>query len=155
MRDVFIQRRQLRPLSGETKRHEGMTNDDWEEFDLLAMSTIILHLAYNAYFTSLGLWLNRKLLTKLWNLLTKLCSTYEKETASNTMYLMRKVRIIFARRKFQIVSPLMWMTLMHYGSNYRLKKSKHDGHAKQSSGRSSSVEMEEISVTCDETDIWS
>ena len=32
----MIQRRQLGPLSGEAKRPKGMTNDDWEELDLLA-----------------------------------------------------------------------------------------------------------------------
>ena len=40
MRDVLIQRRQLIPLSEEAKRSEGMTKDDWEELDLLAISTI-------------------------------------------------------------------------------------------------------------------
>ena len=53
MRDVLIQRRQLRPLSGEAKRPKGMTNDDWEELDLLEMSTIRLHLVENVYFTVL------------------------------------------------------------------------------------------------------
>ena len=83
MRDVLIQRRQLRPLGGEAKRPEGMTKDDWEELDLLAMSTIRLHLADNVYFTVLDC----DSAEMLW---TKLCSTYEKETASNKVYLMRK-----------------------------------------------------------------
>ena len=42
MRHVLIQRRQLRLLSGEAKRPEGMINDNREELDLLAMSTIRL-----------------------------------------------------------------------------------------------------------------
>ena len=46
----MIQRRQFTPLSGEAKTPEGMTNDDWEELDLLAMSTIRLHLTDNVYF---------------------------------------------------------------------------------------------------------
>ena len=61
-----------------------MTNDDWEEFDLLAMSTIRLHLIDNVCFTVLDC----DSAEKLW---TKLCSTYEKETASNKVYLMRKI----------------------------------------------------------------
>ena len=84
MRDVLIQRRQLRPLGGEAKRPEGMTKDDWEELNLLAMSTIRLHLADNVYFTVLDC----DSAEMLW---TKLCSTYEKETASNKVYLMRKI----------------------------------------------------------------
>ena len=51
IRDVQIQRRKLRPLGGEAKRLEGMTKDDCEELDPLAMSTIRLHLAENVYFT--------------------------------------------------------------------------------------------------------
>ena len=50
---VVIQIMQLRPLSGEAKRPKGMTNDDWEELNPLAMSTIRLHLANNVYFTVL------------------------------------------------------------------------------------------------------
>ena len=73
MREVLIQRRQLRPLGGEGKRPEGMSKDDWEEPDLLAMSTIRLHLADNVYFTVLDCDSSEM----LW---TKLCSTYEKET---------------------------------------------------------------------------
>ena len=84
MRDVLIQRRQLRPLGGEAKRPQGMTKDYWEDLNLLAMSTIRLHLANNVYFTISDC----DSTEKLW---TKLCSTYEKETASNKVYLMRKI----------------------------------------------------------------
>ena len=40
MRDEMIQRKQLKPFSGEAARLEGMTNDDWEELNLLSISTI-------------------------------------------------------------------------------------------------------------------
>ena len=50
IRDVQIHRRQLRTLGGEAKRPKGMSNDNWEELDLLAMSTIRLHLTNNVYF---------------------------------------------------------------------------------------------------------
>ena len=56
-----------------------MTKDDWEELDLLAMSTIRLHLADNVYFTVLDC-----------DSAEMLC-TYKKETASNKVYLMRKI----------------------------------------------------------------
>ena len=48
------------------------------------MSTIRLHLADNVYFTVLDC----DSTEKVW---TKLCSTYEKETASNKVYLMRNI----------------------------------------------------------------
>ena len=83
MRDVQVQRRKLRTLSGEAKRPEGIINDEWEELDLLVMSTIRLHLADNVQFTGLDC----DSAEKLW---TKLCNTYEKEIASNKVYLMRK-----------------------------------------------------------------
>ena len=84
MRDVLIQRGQVRPLSGEAKTFQGMTNDGWEVLDLLAMSTITLWLADNVYYIILDC----DLAEKLWN---KLCRTYEKETASSKVYLIRKI----------------------------------------------------------------
>ena len=61
----------------------GHGKDDWEELDLLAISTIRLPLADSVYFTVL----NCDSAEKLW---TKLYSIYEKETTSNKVYLMRK-----------------------------------------------------------------
>ena len=61
-----------------------MINDDWEELDLLAMSTIRLHLTDNVYFTVLDCDAGKKLWTKLY-------STNEKEIASNKVHLMRKL----------------------------------------------------------------
>ena len=60
-----------------------MIDDDWEEFDLLEISTIRLHLVGNIYFTVLDC----DSAEKLW---TKLCST-SKETISNKVDLNRKL----------------------------------------------------------------
>ena len=84
MRDVLVQRRQTRPLGGKTKKPDDMDDDDWEELDALTMSTIRLHLADSVYFTVL----DSKNSEELWK---KLCTTYEKETAANKVYLMRKL----------------------------------------------------------------
>ena len=81
MRDVLIERNKLWSLSGEAKRPEGMINDDWEELNLLTMSTVRLHLANNVYKFVI---LDFDPPKKLW---TKLSSTYEKETTSNKVYL--------------------------------------------------------------------
>ena len=61
-----------------------MSEEDWAELDALAMSTIRLHLAESVYFTVVSE-------TTSFNLWKKLCSTYEKETASNKVYLMKRL----------------------------------------------------------------
>ena len=84
MRDVLVQRKQTRPLGGKAKKPNDMDDDDWEELDALTMSTIRLHLADSVYFTVL----DSQNSEELWK---KLCNTYEKETAANKVYLMRKL----------------------------------------------------------------
>ena len=84
MRDVLVQRKQTRPLGGIAKKPNDMDDDDWEELDALTMSTIRLHLADSVYFTVL----DSQNSEELWK---KLCNTYEKETAANKVYLMRKL----------------------------------------------------------------
>ena len=84
MRDVLVQRKQTRPLGGKAKKPNDMDDDDWEELDALTMSTIRLHLADSVYFTVL----DSQNSEELWK---KLCNTYEKETAANKVYLMRKI----------------------------------------------------------------
>ena len=61
-----------------------MSDVDWVELDVLAKSTIRLHLAESVYFTVVSE-------TSSFNLRKKLCSTYEKETASNKVYLMKRL----------------------------------------------------------------
>ena len=86
MRDVLIQKMQLRPLSREAKRPEGMINDNRKELDLLAMSTIRLDPKRQCILHALGL-LDCDSTEKCW---TKLYSSYEKETASNKFLSNRK-----------------------------------------------------------------
>jgi len=61
-----------------------MDAEDWNELDALAKSTIRLHLAESVYFTVV----NEQTTQELW---LKLCATYEKETASNKVYLMKRL----------------------------------------------------------------
>ena len=51
-------------MSDEDKGPKGMTNDYWEELDLLAISTIRLHLARNIYLTVLDYYLAKMLWKK-------------------------------------------------------------------------------------------
>ena len=77
IKDVLVQKKQLKPISGPTAKPPGMSQEDWAELDALAKSTVKLHLAESVYFTMVSE-------TTSFNLWKKLCSsTYEKETASN------------------------------------------------------------------------
>ena len=57
---------------------------DWNDLDALAKSMDKLYLAESVYFTMV----NEKTMHNLWK---KLCATYEKETASNKVYLMKQL----------------------------------------------------------------
>ena len=61
-----------------------MAEEDWDELDALAKSTIRLHLAESVYFTVF----NEKTMHELW---MKLCTAFEKETTSNKVYLMKQL----------------------------------------------------------------
>lgn len=51
IRDVLIQKKQIKPLAGVEAKPANMSEDDWNELDALAKSTIRLHLAESVYFT--------------------------------------------------------------------------------------------------------
>ena len=40
IRDVLVQRKQMRPLGGKSKKSDDMDDDDWEELDALTVTTI-------------------------------------------------------------------------------------------------------------------
>ena len=62
----------------------GMTQIEWDELDAMARSTIRLHLAESVYFTVLEC----ATAYATWH---KLINTYEKNTSSNKVFLMRKL----------------------------------------------------------------
>ena len=65
----------------------------------MAKSTIRLHLAESVYFTVVSE-------TTSFNLWKKLCSTYEKETASNKVYLMKRLFELQMKEGTFVVSHL-------------------------------------------------
>ena len=80
--DVLIQKGQLEPLMD---REEGMyTDGEWKKLDAKARSTIRLHLAESVYFTIVG----EPTAKAVWD---KLCANYESKSASNKVYLMKKL----------------------------------------------------------------
>ena len=85
MQDVLVQKKQRLPIMHATcTENLGMTQIEWDELDAMARATIRLHLAESVYFmilecaTTYGTW-------------HKLINTYEKNIASNKVFLMRKL----------------------------------------------------------------
>ena len=76
-----------------------MGDDDWNELDALEKSTVRLHLDELVYFTVV----NEKTTHELQN---KVCATYEKETASNNVYLMKQLFELQLKEGGSIVSHL-------------------------------------------------
>lgn len=83
IQDVLTQKNQLVPLS-ERQENDGMSEVEWKQLDAEAKSTIRLHRTESVYFTIVG----EATTQSLWQ---KLCDTYEKKTASNKVYLMKKL----------------------------------------------------------------
>ena len=71
IKDVLVQKKQLKPISGPTAKLADMSKEDWVELDALAKSTIRLHLVESVYFTMVSE-------MSSFNLWKKLCSTYER-----------------------------------------------------------------------------
>ncbi|MCO5548954.1 hypothetical protein L7F22_002418 [Adiantum nelumboides] len=85
MQDVLVQKKQKLPIVYATRAEEmTMTQFQWEELDELCRSTIRLHLAESVYFSVLKC----ESAYALWQ---KLCNTYAKDTASNKVFMMRKL----------------------------------------------------------------
>ncbi|MCO5581236.1 hypothetical protein L7F22_035114 [Adiantum nelumboides] len=85
MQDVLVQNKQKLPIIYATQIEEmNMTQFQWEELDELCKSTIRLHLAESEYF----LVLECEFSYALWQ---KLCNAYEKDTASNKVFMMQKL----------------------------------------------------------------
>ena len=85
IQDVLVQKKQRLPILQDGKiKQTGLKQTQWDELDALARSTLRLHLAELVYFTIL------EYLTAyfVWQ---KLCSTYEKNSTSNKVFLMHKL----------------------------------------------------------------
>ena len=81
-----------------TAKPVDMYDGDWDDVDALARYTIRLNLAKLVYFIVV----NEKTIKSLWN---KLCTTYE-ETASNKVYLMKKLFELQMKKHGSIASHL-------------------------------------------------
>ncbi|MCO5570966.1 hypothetical protein L7F22_024696 [Adiantum nelumboides] len=80
--DVLIQKGQLDPIL--EREENAYTDAEWKFLDAKARSTIRLHLAESVYFTIVG----ESTAKEVWD---KLCANYENKSASNKVYLMKKL----------------------------------------------------------------
>ena len=100
IQDVLVQKKQLKPIARLAgAKPADMSDEDWLELDALAKSTIRLHLAESVYFTVVSE-------TSSHNLWKKLCNTSEKETASNKVYLMKRLFELHMKEGTSVASHL-------------------------------------------------
>ncbi|MCO5569739.1 hypothetical protein L7F22_023454 [Adiantum nelumboides] len=84
MKDVLTNKCLSKPLKEQRAEGDGYTQAQWNLLDAKAMATIRLHLAKSVFFTLIG-----KMTTKdLWD---SLCSAWERKSASNKVFLMKKL----------------------------------------------------------------
>ena len=97
---VVVQKKQKLPIIYVAHTEEmNLTQFQWEELDELCRSTIRLHLAESVYFSVLEC----DTTYALWQ---KLCNTYEKATASNKVFMMRKLFNIRMKESASVASHI-------------------------------------------------
>ena len=84
MRDLLVQQGLQRALDGKRKKPLIMTDDEWEDLDAKALSTICLCLADDVLFNIIG----ETSAVSLWN---KLESQYMTKSITNRIYLKRQL----------------------------------------------------------------
>ena len=99
IQDELVQKKQLKPISRPSTKPVDMSDANWAELDALAKSTIRLHLAESVHFTVVSE-------TTSFNMWKKLYSTYEKETASNKVYLMKRLFELQMKKGTSVASHL-------------------------------------------------
>ncbi|MCO5603832.1 hypothetical protein L7F22_057985 [Adiantum nelumboides] len=97
MMDVFVNKGLAAPLKDSK---EGVYNDDqWEELDARARATIQLHLGESIFFTIMG----KTTAFELWD---SLCLTWDGKSASNKVFLMKKVMHLSMKEGSSVSSHL-------------------------------------------------
>lgn len=84
MESLLIKQDLSLALLGKTKGKGSMSDEDWEKMDMKARATIFLSLSNNVLFNVLA----KKTMKELWD---KLSSLYEIASASNKVFIMKKL----------------------------------------------------------------
>ncbi|MCO5590803.1 hypothetical protein L7F22_044778 [Adiantum nelumboides] len=81
---ILVQKKKLKPIKLKGIKPEDMNEDEWNEMDELALSTIILTLAESVYF-------NIADEVSAYDAWTKLSGLYEKQSAASQVYWLKKL----------------------------------------------------------------
>ena len=82
--NVLVQKKQVKPTKLKGVKLEGTTQEDWDDLDELARSTIMLTLSKLMYFNVK----NMKTSHELWE---KLCGLYEQKSAAAQVYWLKQL----------------------------------------------------------------
>ncbi|MCO5564133.1 hypothetical protein L7F22_017789 [Adiantum nelumboides] len=97
MMDVFVNKGVAAPLKD---CKEGVYNDDqWEEIDAKSRATIWLHLGESIFFTIM----DKTSAFELWD---SPCSTWDGKSASNKVFLMKKLMCLSMKEGSSVISHL-------------------------------------------------
>lgn len=99
MEDILILKDQYVPIEGTTKKLSLMKNEEWNKLDRKAIATIRQYLANNVYFNMYG----GNTAEGLWK---KLHDLYEKNMASNKVFLMKKLYNLKMKEGASVVEHL-------------------------------------------------
>ncbi|MCO5551405.1 hypothetical protein L7F22_004908 [Adiantum nelumboides] len=113
MMDVLVNKELAAPLK---ERKEGAYNDQLEELDARARATIWLHLGESFFFTIM----DKTLAFKLWD---SLCSSWDDKSASNKVFLMKKLMHLSMKDGSSVSSHLnefnaLYLQLTSKGLNF-------------------------------------
>jgi len=82
--NVLVQKKQIKPIKLQGVKPEDFSQEDWDDLDELARSTIMLTLSKSVYF-------NVKDERTTYTLWTKLCDLYEKQSAASQVYWLKQL----------------------------------------------------------------
>ncbi|MCO5571218.1 hypothetical protein L7F22_024954 [Adiantum nelumboides] len=114
MMNVLVNKGLAAPLKD---RKEGVYNDDqWEELDARARATICLHLGESIFFTIM----DKTTAFELWD---SLCSAWDSKSASNKVFLMKKLMCLSMKEGSSVNSHLnefnaLYLQLTSKGLNF-------------------------------------
>ena len=99
MRDLLVQQRLQKALTGNSKKPTTMTNEEWEDRDAKSLSTIHLCLAHEVLFNIIG----EDTTSGLWS---KLESLYMTKSLTSIIYLKRQLYSLWMKEGTNVVDHL-------------------------------------------------
>ena len=82
--NVLVQKKQVKPSKYKGRKPETMSQEDWEDMDVMTRSTIVLYLSKDVYYNVNGT-------TTSYELWQKLSNIYEHKSAASQIYWLKKL----------------------------------------------------------------